>query len=89
MSATVGGRPSDWVRVSFAPLIAVRMSCSRRGTRTDQVRSRKYRLSSPTMVGNAYPTKSAPWDGSNRSTALISPTVAVCVRSSSASWRWA
>ena len=53
MSATVGERPRVWVSELLASVIASRSSCSRRGTRTSQVRSRKCRLISPMMVGMA------------------------------------
>ena len=38
---------------ALASVMARRSSCRRRGTRTDQVRSRKWRLISPMMVGMA------------------------------------
>ncbi|BCJ52593.1 hypothetical protein Asp14428_40680 [Actinoplanes sp. NBRC 14428] len=49
----LGERPRVWVRVALASVMARRSSCRRRGTRTDQVRSRKWRLISPMMVGMA------------------------------------
>ena len=64
-----------------------RSSCSRRGTRTAQPLSRKCRLISPTTVGVAYVENSTPRSGSKRSTDLIRPMVATCVRSSSGSPR--
>jgi hypothetical protein len=87
MSDTIGERPRVWVSELLAAVIARRSSCRRRGTRMAQVRSRKCRLISPMTVGIAYPAKSVPNSGSNLSTALIRPTVAVCSRSSAGSPR--
>jgi hypothetical protein len=53
MSATVGERPRVCVSALLAAVMASRISCRRRGTRIDQVRSRKCRLISPTIVGMA------------------------------------
>ncbi|GAB3950565.1 hypothetical protein GCM10027614_51190 [Micromonospora vulcania] len=47
------GAPRVCSRELLASEMARRSSCSRRGTRMSQVRSRKCRLSSPTMVGIA------------------------------------
>src|SRR5436305_1534389 len=60
MSATVGERPSSWESVAVASLMSSLSSCRRRGTRMSQVRSRKCRLISPTIVGTAYAAKSIP-----------------------------
>ena len=54
----------------------------RRLTRTDQVRSRKWRRSSPTMVGTAKVAKRTRNVGSKRSTALTRARLATCRRSS-------
>src|SRR2546423_1927595 len=56
MSDTVGERPSRCDRVLVASLMSSLSSWSRRGTRMSQVRSRKCRLISPTMVGTAVGT---------------------------------
>ena len=51
-SAAVGLRPRRASRSASAPRIRAESSCRLRGTRTLQVRSRKWRLISPRMVGN-------------------------------------
>ena len=87
ISATVGERPSSFVS---SPTVAVSRSpssCSARGTRTDQDRSRKWRLISPEIVGVANVENARPRSGSKRSTALRRPSVAICSRSSTASPR--
>src|SRR6266545_4231117 len=86
-SAIVGDRPNRCANVAVASLISSFNSCNRRGTRMSHVRSRKCRLISPTIVGTAYAAKSLPYSGSNRSIALINPTVAICTRSSNGSPR--
>ena len=63
-------------------------SCVRRGTRTDQVRSRKWRLSSPSMVAAANVENSMLRSGSKRSTAFSVPRQATCIRSSNGSPRF-
>ncbi len=52
-SVGVGERPRRWVSSALEPLICIRSSWSRRGTRTAQPLSRKCRLISPRMVGVA------------------------------------
>src|SRR5680860_417915 len=53
-----------------------------RGTRTVQTRSRKWRLSSPRMVGEANAVKGMPRSGSKRSIAPSRPRLATWSRSS-------
>src|SRR5688500_9676611 len=60
----------------------------RRGARTAQPLSRKWRLSSPTIVWVAYVENSTARSGSKRSTALSRPTDATCTRSSVGSPRF-
>ena len=60
-------------------------SCIPRGTCTAHPLSRKYRLSSPSMVGTAYEENAVSRAGSKRSIALMSPSVATWMRSSSGS----
>ena len=50
--------------------------------RTVQTRSRKWRLSSPRIVGEAKAVKGVPRAGSKRSIALIRPMLATWIRSS-------
>jgi len=64
-----------------------RSSWSRRGTRTDQLVSRKKRLISPMMVGIAKVGNSTPRSLSNRSMALIRPMVPTWTMSSIGSLR--
>ena len=64
-------------------------SWTRRGTRTAQPLSRKWRLSSPTIVGVANVVNSSPRSGSKRSTAFTRPSDATWTRSSSGSPRLA
>jgi hypothetical protein len=63
----VGSRPSSWTL--------------REGL-TVHVLSRKYRRSSPRIVGTAKVEKALPRAGSQRSAAFTSPTRATCIRSS-------
>src|ERR1700739_2969268 len=86
-SLTVGARPSRCASSPMALVSESLSSCSRRGTRTAQPLSLKWRLISPTMVGVAYVENSTPRSRSNRSMDLISPMVATWVRSSSHSPR--
>ena len=60
-------------------------SCRSRGTRTDQLLSRKWRLSSPTIVGMANEEKAMPRSASKRSIAFSSPSEATWTRSSAGS----
>ena len=53
MSDTLGERRSSAVSSSVAWVTFWESSCRRRGTRTDQPLSRKWRLISPRMVGVA------------------------------------
>ena len=56
-SSTVGLRWSSRSRSETARSTFSARSCRSRGTRTDHVRSRKYRLISPRMVGTAKPRR--------------------------------
>ena len=60
-------------------------SCRSRGTRTDQPLSRKWRLSSPRIVGTANDENAVSRAGSKRSIALSRPSDATWTRSSSCS----
>jgi serine/threonine-protein kinase RsbW len=85
ISWTVGVWPSlaGSSAVAFSTL---RMrSWTSRGTWTDQPRSRKWRFSSPRIVGTAKVEKAVPRSGSKRSIALTRPTLATCTRSSKGS----
>src|ERR1700730_3228117 len=86
-SLTVGARPSRCASSPIALVSESLSSCSRRGTRTAQPLSLKWRLISPTMVGVAYVENSTPRPRTNRSIDLMSPMVATWVRSSSHSPR--
>ena len=66
-------RPSSCDRSSTTRVTRRCSSWTRRGTRTAQPLSRKWRLSSPTMVGVAKVVNSRPRSGSKRSTALARP----------------
>ncbi len=52
-SAGFGERPSFWVRSLEAFAMPPWSSCTRRGGRTDQPKSRKNRFTSPATVGTA------------------------------------
>ena len=79
-----GRRPAErWVSSPTRVLTSTCSSWTRRGTRTAQPLSRKWRLSSPTIVGVAKVENSRPRSGSNRSTALTRPSDATWMRSSS------
>ena len=53
ISRGVGGRPSSWLSAAIVRSSSRCSSCTRRGTRTAQPRSRKWRFSSPRIVGIA------------------------------------
>ena len=86
-SAIVGDRPSSAVMVSSSRSSERFSSFSGRGTRTDQARSRKWRFSSPTIVGTANVVSSTSRSTSKRSIALIKPIEPTWTRSSSDSPR--
>jgi hypothetical protein len=86
ISAGVGVRPVRSA-ISRAPRSTRSASSfALRGTCVVQPVSRKWRLSSPRIVGIANDLKAIPRDGSNRSIAPSSPTEATCVKSSSGSY---
>ena len=85
MSAIVGARPSREGSSAGARSTLRIRSWTSRGTCTDQPRSRKWRLSSPRMVGTAKVEKAVPRSGSKRSIALTRPTLATWTRSSKGS----
>jgi hypothetical protein len=87
ISATVGVRPRVDVRSSTAEATARPASLTRRVTWTVHVLSRKYRRSSPSMVGRAKVLNDRRRAGSNLLTALARPTSATCTRSSRGSPR--
>ena len=89
ISRVVGARPSSWPRVPIVRSSSRCSSCTRRGTRTAHPLSRKWRLSSPMMVGVANDENWSPRSGSNRSTALTRPISATWRRSSRGSPRCA
>ena len=82
ISPTEGERCSSTVSAVVAFSTSAIRSCRPRGTRTVQTRSRKWRFSSPRMVGEAKAAKGVPRAGSKRSTALTRPRFATCSRSS-------
>ena len=82
ISSTDGERCSSFVSSSVTWFTLEDSSCRRRGTRTDQPLSRKWRLISPMMVGVANVVNSSPRDRSKRSMALMRPIVPTCTRSS-------
>src|SRR6266536_1802994 len=88
-SAGVGDRPCSWPSVATIRPSWRWSSCTRRGTRTAHPRSRKWRLSSPRIVGVANVENCRPRPGSKRSTALSRPTSATWTRSSTGSPRFA
>jgi hypothetical protein len=53
ISATVGALPRSCHIVETVRLTRIAVSCTFRGTRSAQPRSRKWRFSSPTMVAAA------------------------------------
>ena len=71
MSLGRGEWPCCWDSCAAAVLMAKWSSLSRRGTCVDHPWSRKYRRSSPVIVGTAKARKWEPRAGSKRSTALI------------------
>ena len=80
-------RPSDCASRSRSSRTRRCSSLALRGTRIVQVRSRKCRLISPSIVRPANDPNAAPCSGSNRSTALTNPNIATC-RTSSAEEVW-
>src|SRR5947208_187330 len=88
ISWIVGDRPSSWASVLTTDPRCRCSSWTRRGTRTAQPLSRKWRLSSPTIVGVANVENSRPRPGSKRSTALSRASDATWMRSSSGSPRF-
>ena len=84
-------RPAELLAERRSPCGRARGAAPGRGagTRTAHPRSRKWRLSSPVMVGVANDENCSPRSGSKRSTALSSPTSATWRRSSSGSPRCA
>ena len=78
-----GARPSSDARRSVHAFTLRTRSCSGRGTRAAQPWSRKWRFSSPRMLGTAKVENAIRRVGSNRSTALMRPMLATCTRSSS------
>ena len=63
-SSTVGLRPSWWPSCSETTAIERLSSCSERGTRTAQPRSRNRCMISPSMVRAAYACSGTPREGS-------------------------
>ena len=63
-SPAVGGRPSSAPSSRFAVITRWARSCSSRGGRTPHVWSRKWRWTSPTIVGTAYELNAIPRSGS-------------------------
>ena len=82
ISPTDGERCSSLVSSVIALSTSAMRSCRPRGTRTVQTRSRKWRFSSPRMVGEAKAVKGMPRSGSKRSIALTRPRLATWSRSS-------
>ena len=82
ISPTDGERCSSTVSAAIALSTSAMRSCSPRGTRTVQTRSRKWRFSSPRIVGEAKAVKGVPRAGSKRSIALTRPRLATWSRSS-------
>ena len=72
-SAAVGARPRPGPRRSRSRSRRTARSWRSRGTRTTQVLSRKWRRSSPRIVGTANDAKATPRTGSKRSSALMQP----------------
>ena len=85
ISAGVAARPSSRASSSPTGSSSTASSCRSRGTRTDQPLSRKWRLSSPRMVGTAKLENAVSRLGSKRSIAFSSPRLATWMRSSSGS----
>ena len=82
ISATVGERSSSWLSLAIAPSTSRIRSCRPRGTRRVQTRSRKWRRSSPRIVGPAKAANGTPRSGSKRSSAETRPRLATWIRSS-------
>ena len=82
ISATEGERCSFSVSAEIAFSTWAMRSWRPRGTRTVQARSRKWRLSSPRIVGEAKALNGMPRSGSKRSTALTRARLATWSRSS-------
>ena len=71
-----GGRPVRALIACWASLIRRARSWAPRSTWIAHPVSRKYRFSSPTIVGTANEVNAKPRSGSNRSTAFTSPRLA-------------
>ncbi len=87
-SPTVGARSRSCASWLVARVRRSVSSCTLRGGRTIHVRSRKWRLSAPRIVGTAKLENAQPWAVSKRSIALTSASDATWTRSSIGSPKW-